>query len=362
MSREIEVWGDWQELDGPARMGHLRSSLTRGKEVFSFCQHGAQSGQDLEELWRRIVFSIAVRNTDDHLRNHGFLLTDAGWMLSPAYDLNADPDGTGLSLNVSETDNALSFELALEVAPYFRLRGTETGRRNRELLRHCGIHASFLDVGVQGRRHHAGRTDSSLRVPTEGLAAVFAGGLMRRARTHGWNRFSPGNSLFSLFVTGRATPGVFFPRGRTGPYSVGVAVLGAGPFSSRNLSLASFFSWASRRAMRARMAGVDFLRKGRVSSFFLAVARAAVAWSGGPRSTRSSTSRTSQRGLDGVSFWLIWRTRRRAAAGSLSRSRRKASSCKLMIGPRRFRPRSRTRRASARRAGLVPASRRACSR
>jgi serine/threonine-protein kinase HipA len=85
-------------------------------------QHGAQTGADLEELWRRIVFSIAVRNTDDHLRNHGFLLTDTGWMLSPAYDLNADPDGTGLSLNVSETDNALSFELALEVAPYFRLK------------------------------------------------------------------------------------------------------------------------------------------------------------------------------------------------------------------------------------------------
>jgi serine/threonine-protein kinase HipA len=85
-------------------------------------RQGAQTSEDLEELWRRIVFSIAVRNTDDHLRNHGFLLTDAGWMLSPAYDLNADPDGTGLSLNLSETDNALSFELALEVAPYFRLK------------------------------------------------------------------------------------------------------------------------------------------------------------------------------------------------------------------------------------------------
>ena len=36
MSREIEVWGDWQELGGPALMGHLRSSLTRGKEVFCF--------------------------------------------------------------------------------------------------------------------------------------------------------------------------------------------------------------------------------------------------------------------------------------------------------------------------------------
>jgi serine/threonine-protein kinase HipA len=85
-------------------------------------REGAQVATDLEELWRRIVFSIAIHNTDDHLRNHGFLLTDGGWVLSPAYDLNPTPDGTGLSLNISETDNAASFDLALEVAPYFRLK------------------------------------------------------------------------------------------------------------------------------------------------------------------------------------------------------------------------------------------------
>jgi serine/threonine-protein kinase HipA len=85
-------------------------------------RQGAQPGSDLEELWRRIVFSIAVHNTDDHLRNHGFLLTERGWLLSPAYDLNPDPDGAGLSLNISETDNALNFDLALEVAPFFRLK------------------------------------------------------------------------------------------------------------------------------------------------------------------------------------------------------------------------------------------------
>jgi serine/threonine-protein kinase HipA len=85
-------------------------------------RQGAEPASDLEELWRRIVFSIAVRNTDDHLRNHGFLLMENGWSLSPAYDLNPDPDGTGLSLNISETDNALSFDLALEVAPFFRLK------------------------------------------------------------------------------------------------------------------------------------------------------------------------------------------------------------------------------------------------
>ena len=84
-------------------------------------RQGARPNQDLEELWKRIVFSIAVSNTDDHLRNHGFLLTPQGWVLSPAYDINPNPDGTGLALNISMEDNTLDFDLALSVAPQFRL-------------------------------------------------------------------------------------------------------------------------------------------------------------------------------------------------------------------------------------------------
>lgn len=84
-------------------------------------QHGTQVNADLEQLWRRIVFSICVSNTDDHLRNHGFLLTPNGWILSPAYDLNPVETGTGLTLNISDTDNSLDVALALEVAPFFRL-------------------------------------------------------------------------------------------------------------------------------------------------------------------------------------------------------------------------------------------------
>jgi len=55
--------------------------------VESITRNGVAVKRDLEELWRRIVFSICVKNTGDHLRNHGFLLTDAGWLLSPAYDI-----------------------------------------------------------------------------------------------------------------------------------------------------------------------------------------------------------------------------------------------------------------------------------
>lgn len=84
-------------------------------------QKGARVNEDLEELWRRIVFYICVSNTDDHLRNHGFILTDDGWILSPAYDINPIETGSGLSLNITEDDNSLDLELALEIAEYFRL-------------------------------------------------------------------------------------------------------------------------------------------------------------------------------------------------------------------------------------------------
>ena len=91
-------------------------------EIVEFLmKNGADVEADLQELWRRIVFSICVSNTDDHLRNHGFLLTDRGWKLSPAYDINPEPTGIGLHLNISENDNALNLDLARSVAAYFQI-------------------------------------------------------------------------------------------------------------------------------------------------------------------------------------------------------------------------------------------------
>jgi HipA-like C-terminal domain./HipA-like N-terminal domain. len=80
--------------------------------------------QNLEQLWRRIVFNIAVSNCDDHLRNHGFILTGKGWQISPAFDINPDENGMGLKLNISEDDNSLDFDLALREARYFSLSDT----------------------------------------------------------------------------------------------------------------------------------------------------------------------------------------------------------------------------------------------
>ncbi len=80
---------------------------------------GASPREDLTELWKRVVFSIAVSNTDDHLRNHGFLLTDGGWRLSPMYDVNPSIYGNSLSLAISREDAAMDFELAIDTAKYY---------------------------------------------------------------------------------------------------------------------------------------------------------------------------------------------------------------------------------------------------
>ena len=97
-------------------------------------QNGEEPSLDLMELWRRIVFSIVISNTDDHLRNHGFLLGTRGWRLSPAYDLNPNPYGDGLRLNISEHDNAQDVDLALEVSELFHLRKPTALTIVREVL------------------------------------------------------------------------------------------------------------------------------------------------------------------------------------------------------------------------------------
>lgn len=86
------------------------------------------SDRDLEELFRRLVFSILSSNTDDHVRNHGFLRRGPGWDLSPAYDMNPNPFSAGsLSLAVDLEDPTASIESALSVATAFRL-SAERGR------------------------------------------------------------------------------------------------------------------------------------------------------------------------------------------------------------------------------------------
>lgn len=91
-------------------------------DLAEFIQYtGANIEEDLHQLWRRIVFNIAISNTDDHLRNHGFLLKNNGWCLSPAYDINPSIDKDGLAINIDIDNNALDFDLAKSVGEYFQL-------------------------------------------------------------------------------------------------------------------------------------------------------------------------------------------------------------------------------------------------
>jgi serine/threonine-protein kinase HipA len=114
-------YNDGADATGGASYLHLAEFIMR---------HGAKPDADLEELWRRIVFNICVSNSDDHLRNHGFLLTPKGWILSPAFDINPIPSSTGLSLNISEHSNALDLDLAREVAEKFRV----SGKRREDII------------------------------------------------------------------------------------------------------------------------------------------------------------------------------------------------------------------------------------
>ena len=84
-------------------------------------QRGSHYKEDLLELWHRIVFNICVSNTDDHLRNHGFLLNNDTWELSPAYDINPNPDSDWMQLAVDFNSTAKDLHLALDTCSFYYL-------------------------------------------------------------------------------------------------------------------------------------------------------------------------------------------------------------------------------------------------
>jgi len=126
--------------------GEVRSYL---ELVDVLRQDGADAPGDAAQLWRRMVFNILISNTDDHLRNHGFLREPGGWRLSPAYDLNPMPTDVkprihALALN--ETDQEASLDIALGAATYFRLGKPEASAIAREI---GAVVATWRDVAAQ---------------------------------------------------------------------------------------------------------------------------------------------------------------------------------------------------------------------
>ncbi len=108
--------------------------------------YGAQPKRDLIELWKRIVFNMAVSNTDDHLRNHAFILTENGWILSPLYDVNPVPYGDELSLNIDEDDNSISIDLAIAVAVRFGISETNARSYAKEIL--AGVRENWEKIAL----------------------------------------------------------------------------------------------------------------------------------------------------------------------------------------------------------------------
>lgn len=102
--------------------------------AYALLQSGSNPNADMEELWRRIIFNVLISNTDDHLRNHGFLYErHKGWRLSPAYDLNPTPievKARMLSTAINFEDGAASIDIALSVIDSFRL----SNARAREII------------------------------------------------------------------------------------------------------------------------------------------------------------------------------------------------------------------------------------
>lgn len=96
--------------------------------------YGANPKSDLVELWKRVVFNMAVTNIDDHLRNHAFILTNNGWMLSPLYDVNPVPYGDELSLLVDSEDNSINVDLAIKTAPRYGIAEKEATKLSEEIL------------------------------------------------------------------------------------------------------------------------------------------------------------------------------------------------------------------------------------
>lgn len=118
----------------PARRRFYASAMTLlGKDVsegtsyLELAEFLARRGDpehiqgDLEELFRRVAFNVAVGNRDDHLRNHGFILGKRGWRLAPAFDVNPSIDKATHVLNIDDVDNRPSLETVLATAAFYRL-------------------------------------------------------------------------------------------------------------------------------------------------------------------------------------------------------------------------------------------------
>lgn len=96
-------------------------------------QHSADVQNNLKELYRRVAFNICVGNTDDHFRDHGFLLTPKGWTLSPVYDVNPSLNEYQ-SLLIDETSNLSDLNILLNAAKSYFLTRQDAANIIRQVV------------------------------------------------------------------------------------------------------------------------------------------------------------------------------------------------------------------------------------
>jgi serine/threonine-protein kinase HipA len=118
----------------------LRKTQSEGTSYLELAQFIRSQGDaehieaDLAQLFRRVAFNVAIGNRDDHLRNHGFVLTKAGWRLAPAFDINPNIDKAEHVLNIDDADNRPSLETVLTTAAFYGLNGDQAQETMGEVM------------------------------------------------------------------------------------------------------------------------------------------------------------------------------------------------------------------------------------
>ena len=149
----------------------LRKEQSEGTSYLELAQFlrgkgdGAHADADLEQLFRRVAFNVAIGNRDDHLRNHGFILGATGWRLAPAFDVNPNIDKAEHVLNIDDADNRPSLQTVLTTATFYGLT-EERGKQIVEevasavdgwesLARQAGIARGDVELTVGAFSAHA---------------------------------------------------------------------------------------------------------------------------------------------------------------------------------------------------------------